>query len=179
MRLKILLSFMTHFVLQCPLVKSACKCRAGKGVKSAYFYQLTTNNKERKMNRKILMTALMTMVAAAGIARMSFAADPLEVAPDMYKLKFENERVRVMEVTFQPGQSIPQHSHPDHYVYVLEGGSLKITKADGTVQDADVKVGDIIWIDAETHEATNTGTTTVRLLVNELKEAKPAAAMTK
>ncbi len=126
------------------------------------------------MNKKIFLTTFMLMMALVFMARISFAADPLEVAPEMYKLKFENERVRVMEVTFQPGQKIAEHSHPDHFVYVLEGGKLQITKSDGTVSDVDLKVGDTVWIPAETHRAVNTGTTIVRLLVTEIKEPKPA-----
>ncbi len=129
------------------------------------------------MKRKIFLTVLMLTVATALMARISFAADPLEVAPDMYKLIYQNDRVRVMEVTFKAGQSIPEHSHPDHFVYVLEGGNLKITKADGTVTDAVLKVGDVVWINAETHHAVNTGTTEVKLLVTELKEPKPAAVV--
>lgn len=127
------------------------------------------------MNRKIFFATLMLVAVTVFMARVSFAADPLEAAPDMYKLKYENERVRVMEVTFQPGQKIAEHSHPDHFVYVVEGGDLQISKADGSVNDAALGVGDIIFINAEAHWATNTGTTTVRLLVTELKEPKPVA----
>ena len=130
------------------------------------------------MNKKAIFITLVLVMGMALMGRMAFAADPLEVAPDMYKLQYENGRIRVMQVTFEPGQSIPEHSHPDHFVYVLEGGNLQITKADGTVTDAALKVGDIIWINAETHKAVNTGSTVVRLLVTELKEPKPAAVMT-
>ncbi len=105
-----------------------------------------------------------------GAAQSIWAADPLQVAPEMYKLLFENERVRVMEVTFKPGEKIAEHSHPDHYAYVAEAGQLKITKPDGTVSNADLKAGQVMWIPAETHRAENTGTTQVRLVVNELKE---------
>jgi quercetin dioxygenase-like cupin family protein len=126
------------------------------------------------MKRKIFLTLSMLTLATVFMARISFAADPLAVAPDMYKLKFENERVRVMEVTFQPGQKIAEHSHPDHFVVVEEGGKLQISHPDGKVLDADLKVGDVLWINAETHWAVNTGTTVVRLLVTELKEPKPA-----
>jgi quercetin dioxygenase-like cupin family protein len=80
-----------------------------------------------------------------------------------------------MQVTFKPGQKIAAHSHPDHYVYVLEGGTLKISHPDGTSGDANLAVGQVVWIAAETHWAENTGTTTVRLLVNELKEPRPKA----
>jgi quercetin dioxygenase-like cupin family protein len=71
------------------------------------------------MNRKIFSTILMLLAVTVLTARMSFAAEPLEAAPEMYKLKYENDRVRVMEVTFQPGEKIAEHTHPDHFVYVV------------------------------------------------------------
>ena len=128
------------------------------------------------MNKKNSLTISMLIMAAVLMAHNSFAADPLEVAPDMYKLVYENDRVRVMQVTFKPGEQIAEHSHPDHFVYILEGGNLKITKKDGTLTDAVLNVGDVIWINAETHWAVNTGTTPVRILVTELKDPQPAAA---
>lgn len=109
------------------------------------------------------------LVAVAGFAGVASAADPLAVAPDMYKLDFENERVRVMTVTFAPGQAMPEHSHPDHFAYVLETGTLKISHPDGTSMEASPKVGEVMWLPAETHSAVNIGTTQVRLLVVELK----------
>jgi quercetin dioxygenase-like cupin family protein len=110
-----------------------------------------------------------TIAAFVGVTGLASAADPLDVAPDMYKKSFENERVRVMTVAFAPGQSIPEHSHPDHFAYVLETGTLKITKSSGEVTEVTPKVGDVVWIPAETHSAVNTGSTPVKLLVVELK----------
>ncbi len=98
--------------------------------------------------------------------------DPLGGAPDMYKLKFENERVRVMEVTFAPGASIAMHSHPDHFVHVASGGKLTLSYSDGTSKEIDAKTGDILWLNAESHAAVNHGDTEVKLLVVELKEPK-------
>lgn len=121
------------------------------------------------MNKKMMLMSFVFVMLMGLTARVSFATDPLEADPDMYKLKFENEKVRVMEVTFQPGQSIAEHTHPDHFVHVEEAGQLKITKSDGTVTNADLKTGDVVWIPAETHRAENTGSTVVRLLVTELK----------
>lgn len=109
-----------------------------------------------------------------GLASAANAQDPLAVAPHMYKKLFENERVRVMQVTFNPGDSILSHSHPDHHVYAASGGILKISKPDGTSADADIKTGDVLFIPAETHWAKNVGTTPIKLIVNELKEPRPA-----
>ena len=109
------------------------------------------------------------MIAAATAA---FAQDPIEVGPDVYKFKFENGRVRVMDVTFAPGASIAMHSHPDHFVYVLSGGKLILSYPDGSSKEADTKAGDLLWMDAETHAAKNPGDTEIKLLVVELKEPK-------
>jgi quercetin dioxygenase-like cupin family protein len=69
------------------------------------------------------------------------------------------------------------HSHPDHFVYVVTGGKLKITAGD-KVTDADLAPGQVLWIPAETHSAVNTGTTEVRAVVTELKEPVKAAPAT-
>jgi quercetin dioxygenase-like cupin family protein len=103
------------------------------------------------------------------------AQDPAQVAPDAYKCTFENDRVRVCEVTVKPGGKIPTHSHPDHFAYVLAPGKLKITKADGTATDANFETGAVIWILAETHRGENIGATEIKVLVVELKEP-PATA---
>lgn len=115
----------------------------------------------------------LSLLSGLVIASTAIAQDPLTVAPHMYKKLFENERVRVMEVTFNPGDSILAHSHPDHHVYTASGGTLKLYKTDGTSSDAVLNTGDVIFIPAETHWAKNIGKTTVKLIVNELKEPRP------
>jgi quercetin dioxygenase-like cupin family protein len=109
-------------------------------------------------------------VAAVAVALTvsAHAQDPLVVGPDIYKLKFENERVRVLEVTFAPGASIAGHSHPDHMAYVIEPGKISITNAEGE-KVIDLVVGQTVWIPAETHSAKNLGTTTIKLVVVEIK----------
>ena len=45
--------------------------------------------------------------------------NPLDVASNVYKFKMENDRVRVLNATFKPGNKAVMHHHPDHLVYVL------------------------------------------------------------
>jgi quercetin dioxygenase-like cupin family protein len=116
--------------------------------------------------RSALVAASIALIASLGATIV--AQDPIKVAPKMYKVLFENDRVRVMEVTFKPGEEIVPHSHPDHYVYVVQGGKLQITNDAGKT-DAELKAGDVMWIKAEKHFAKNIGTTTVKLVVSELK----------
>lgn len=112
---------------------------------------------------------LMSLISLTFICGVAYADDPLDVAPGMYKKLFENEKVRVMEVTFNPGDKIKQHSHPDHFVTVLEPGKLKIFKPDGSANEMELTKEQVIWIPAETHWAENTGKSRVKLLVSELK----------
>jgi quercetin dioxygenase-like cupin family protein len=95
--------------------------------------------------------------------------DPLEVAGNVYKLKMENDRVRVFDVTFHPGDKALMHRHPDHVVYVLEGGKMKLTSA-GKTDVLDLVDGDAIFLNAQSHEAENIGQSTLELLVVELKK---------
>jgi beta-alanine degradation protein BauB len=119
----------------------------------------------RTLSRFVLFVVFSLVVAAAAMAQ-----DPLKVGPNIYKKILENERVRMLEVTFAPGDSIGMHSHPDHAVYAITGGKLRVTTSDGKTQVADLKAGDPIWFPAIIHGAKNIGATKLKLVVVELKE---------
>ena len=112
-----------------------------------------------------------TLVVASTSSML--AQDPATVGPKIYKCVFQNERTRVCEVTFKPGDRISPHSHPDHFAYVISGGKLRLTAAGKDPVEADFKPGMVAWIPAETHSAVNIGNTDVRLLVVELKDGTP------
>lgn len=117
---------------------------------------------------RTLFAAMLSTALLAGAAAAQ-SMDPLAVAPEMYKKLFENGQVRVMEVVFAPGQTIDMHEHPDHFAYVVEGGNLRVTNDAGKVTDAALTPGQVMWFDAESHKAENTGSSQVKLMVTELK----------
>jgi beta-alanine degradation protein BauB len=96
--------------------------------------------------------------------------DPAIAAADVYKLLLENDRVRVFDVRFKPGQKAVMHRHPDHIIYVLSDGKLKLTLPDGTSQEIPLKAGQTLWIGAGPHATENVGTTEAHNLAIELKE---------
>ena len=56
------------------------------------------------------------------------AQDPQAVAPRAYRRVFENERVRVTRVHYEPRERVPQHDHPDQptvYVYLRDSGPVR------------------------------------------------------
>ena len=95
--------------------------------------------------------------------------DPLVVNPSTIVLKLENSRMRVLEATLKPGDQEKTHSHPAYVVYVIAGGKVRNHASDGTVTDGEFKTGDVIYRDPLTHWAENIGTTTIRLVLVELK----------
>lgn len=97
------------------------------------------------------------------------AQDPAVVNAETIHVKLENEKVRVLEATIPPGHKEQVHSHPAYVTYVLEGGKLRSYGADGKVTESELKTGDAIYRDPLTHAAENIGTTSIHLILVELK----------
>ncbi|MGD0071039.1 MAG: cupin domain-containing protein [Candidatus Bathyarchaeia archaeon] len=95
--------------------------------------------------------------------------DPVSVASNVYNFINENEKVRVLKVVFKPGDTAKMHHHPEHVVYVLKGGKLKIT-SEGKTDTMDLTEGKAVFMTAQNHEATNVGDSVIDLLVIELKK---------
>jgi quercetin dioxygenase-like cupin family protein len=117
----------------------------------------------------VLVVVLLALGFVRGDAGVRPAQDPLVVNSNTIVLKLENDRVRVLEATLKPGDKEKLHSHPAYLFYVIEGGKLRNHAKDGTVTDAEVKAGDVIYREPLTHWAENIGETTVRLELVELK----------
>ena len=85
------------------------------------------------------------------------ADDAAKVAPHVYKVVFENERARVLEVTMEPGARTELHAHPDYFIYLLSAGKVKFTTASGETQEVELPVGATLWREAEQHATENIG----------------------
>ena len=97
------------------------------------------------------------------------AEDAAKVAPDIYKVLFENERVRLLEVTMQPGGRSEMHSHPDNLVYVLSPGKVAFRGPSGEISELELPVGSSRWMEATEHTTENVGDTAVHALMIEPK----------
>jgi quercetin dioxygenase-like cupin family protein len=97
------------------------------------------------------------------------AQDPAVVNAKTIRIKLENARVRVLEATLKPGEKEQMHSHPAYVIYVIEGGKVRNHSADGKTNETEFKTGDVVYRDPLTHWAENIGTTTMQLILVELK----------
>jgi len=100
---------------------------------------------------------------------MSKEMDALVAASNVYKLLFENDRVRVLEVVFKPSDVAKMHHHPDHVVYAVTAGKGKMTSG-GKTNVAEIKAGSVFFLEAQDHEFENVGNTTYDAIVVELKK---------
>jgi len=124
-------------------------------------------------NFACLIVGIFVAGAVLGFAsKMVMAQDAAKVASKNYKVLLENDRVRVLEYQAKPGEKAAMHSHPDHLGYLLSAGKAKFTSADGKAAEMEVKSGQVLWLQATTHEVENVGTSDLRVLIVELKEAK-------
>jgi len=117
----------------------------------------------------ILLFVLLVTGLVRGDASVTRVQDPLIVNAKTIALKLENKRVRVLEATLKPGDKEQTHSHPAYVIYVIAGGKFRNHAQDGTVTDGEFKTGDVIYREPVTHWAENTGDTTIRLELVELK----------
>jgi beta-alanine degradation protein BauB len=99
----------------------------------------------------------------------AMAKEAAQVAPHVYKVLFENEQVRLLDVRMKPGDKSDQHSHPNYLLYALTGGKVKLTDASGQSAEVDIQAGDTMWREAEEHSAQNVGATELQALFVELK----------
>ena len=97
------------------------------------------------------------------------AQDPAVVNSKTIKVKFENDRVRVLEAELPPGVKEQVHSHPAYVIYVQAGGKVRNYAADGKTTESELKTGDVLYREPLTHAAENIGTTTMHFILVELK----------
>jgi len=101
------------------------------------------------------------------LAAPALAQDPVKVAPQAYKLDFENDWVKVLRVHYAAKEKIPEHDHPATaaaFVYLNDGDPVifrHVGLSYGAITRPATKArGFRLWYAVkETHEVENTGDT--------------------
>jgi quercetin dioxygenase-like cupin family protein len=101
--------------------------------------------------------------------------DPTVTDPNLYKVIFENERVRILEYRDQPGDRTHAHRHPDSVMVTLSAFRRRIA-AGGRSIDVELRAGETRWVGAQEHTGENIGDSESHSIFIELKEPRPASA---
>jgi hypothetical protein len=106
------------------------------------------------------------ITAMAGDAPHSFEANPA-----IYKVLAENEHMRVVIATWQPGQKDSSHSHPMAAFYTIKDCRARITTPDGKVKEVNNKAGSArINPPVPSHTFENIGKTECQQVFVEMKK---------
>jgi hypothetical protein len=120
----------------------------------------------------VLGTVVGGMVSIGVVIAAEPETDPVKLSPQLYDVRFDNDRLRVLEYRAKPGQKEPMHSHPPGVVYLFSDSTMRTTLPDGTTSETSRKAGELYWRDFTTHAAENIGETESHALAVELKPCR-------
>jgi hypothetical protein len=123
-------------------------------------------------NRVFVSLCILLLLSLTG-----FGQDPTKVAPESYRLEFENEWVKVTRVHYAPHAKIPAHDHTETgaaYVYLNDSGPVRfkhIGLSYGAITRPETKAGSFRLYKAvkEVHEVENPNDTPSDFLRVEFK----------
>jgi hypothetical protein len=88
----------------------------------------------------------------------------------MVSVFVENDRVKVYEGRFAPGEKSPQMSkRPDRVEFALTDGQMRHYYPDGKIADVTWKAGEVRRSERATYQQENVGTSEFRIRVVQLK----------
>ena len=99
--------------------------------------------------------------------------DPVVTNPMHYKVIFENEHVRVLDYTDQPGDRTTPHEHPNSVMYTLTSFRRRLSSGD-VERDVDISAETTSWLPAQQHSGHNLGDTPTHVILVELKSSLAA-----
>ena len=98
--------------------------------------------------------------------------DPVTTNPDLYKVVFENELVRVLEYKDRPGDKTTLHEHPDSVMHTLSSFRRRLGSQEAE-REVELSAGTTGWLPAQRHYGENIGDTDTHVLFVELKQQQP------
>jgi quercetin dioxygenase-like cupin family protein len=97
--------------------------------------------------------------------------DAVTVNPQIAKVEFENNDIRIVRVRYGPHQNLAMHSHPAKLAVCLTGGFDRTTGADGKMSEAHPAAGDFFWAEPTKHAVWNLSDEPLEFAEVELKHA--------
>lgn len=97
-------------------------------------------------------------------------------APDHYSVAYENDAVRLVRVSYGPGESSAMHSHPAHCAVALSELTMRMTPQEGEAGDLGMDMGEVVCVEAGAHSMENTGAAAAEVVLVEFKPGATAGS---
>ncbi|HXE76110.1 MAG TPA: cytoplasmic protein [Candidatus Xenobia bacterium] len=119
------------------------------------------------MRRILFLLAVVCLLAAPALAQ-----DPVKVDAKHYKVLMENDKVRVLRVTYAPKEKSVMHDHPDTLAIFLADSRVSFATPDGKSEVRTAKKGDVQWSAATKHNPENLSDKPLEVILVEFKAPK-------
>ena len=114
-------------------------------------------------------TAVVTSSDTSSMPAYDPAMEPLTVGAKFSKKLSDTLGIKMYEFTVKPGDSWALHNHPDHTVYVLQGGKMALfIQAIGKQDTLTFPTGMGLINGPLSDSGKNIGNTTIKLLVQDI-----------
>jgi hypothetical protein len=107
----------------------------------------------------IRFTVIAFAVLGIATAGSVYAQDKAKERAPVSKVLLDNNKVRVTETTFKPGD-VSRADRKTRANYIVKGGMLERTSKDGKKTVYERKAGTAVWLEADSDVVKNIGKTT-------------------
>jgi quercetin dioxygenase-like cupin family protein len=120
----------------------------------------------------IAATLIVSCIPAysAGALAQTHARNPVKVDSKHYKVEFENDKVRVLRVSYGPGETSVMHYNPDAVIVSLTGDKTRMSTPDGKSREDSTEAGGVIWAPAGSRLPQNVSDHRDEVIIVELKK---------
>ena len=108
-------------------------------------------------------------MASQSASQRKTGADPVKADPKHYKVELENEKVRVLRVSYGPHEKSEMHSHPPLVGIFLTPHHSRHTFSDGRTMEMRGDTGEVRYLDKIEHSPENLSDAPFELIAVELK----------
>ena len=143
----------------------------------ALLFGVACNSDKKEESTEATKTDTAATTEAAQPAPQETTPDAIKGAPNLYKLLTDSAGIRIVEATYNPGDSSALHSHADYAVYTISGGKATFYGKDGSKTENEMKSGTTYVRGAEVHSVKNTGKTPVKVILVEVTRPAQTTAI--
>jgi hypothetical protein len=124
-----------------------------------------TNSEKNEMDT----TSVVTKSDTSSMPAYDPAMEPLTVGAQFAKKLHDTLGIKMYEFTVKSGDSWALHTHPDHTVYVLQGGKMALfIQATGRQDTLTFPTGMTLVSGPLSDSGKNVGNTTIKMLVTDI-----------
>ncbi len=79
--------------------------------------------------------------------RPALERDAVKLDPRHYKVELENDRLRIVRISYGPNEKSVMHQHPPGVAVFITDGDFKFTFPDGRIEELHQIAGDFLTFD--------------------------------